>query len=395
MKKSAYGTPLLIENDKVETLERFEKFDELTIQNLVFNSPECLPISDIDESFNPLFPICKELRTPVGPLDVLMATPNGDLAIVETKLWRNPEARRKVVAQILDYANELSNWAYEDLQRELNRNLKTKGNNLYNILKAKFPDDIISESEFVDNISRNLKKGKFLLLIVGDGIKEGAVSITEFLSTSGHLNFVFGMVELTIYKMSSDKQIVLPRTIAKTVEIQKINIELPDGLMVTNISNDKSKTREKSNSDLDKRRAFFTSFWKEFVDELDLDDPGQSLPDPTITQNLYVYPAGDKNSWISAYFSQSTKRIGVYFRCTKNPKGQDTAEKIFEHKSQILSELGTEVIWTWDSPNIDGFGIRFSIEDVYDKQNREIIKDYFKHWINQFVNAIRPILKEK
>lgn len=106
MKKSAYGNPLLINNEQVQILEQFEDFDELAIQDLAFNNPECQPISDIDEAFNPLVPICKELRTPVGPLDILMATPNGDIAIIETKLWRNPEARRKVVAQILDYANE-------------------------------------------------------------------------------------------------------------------------------------------------------------------------------------------------------------------------------------------------------------------------------------------------
>ncbi len=34
--------------------------------------------------------------------------------LVEAKLWRNPEARRKVIGQILDYAKELSRWNYED-----------------------------------------------------------------------------------------------------------------------------------------------------------------------------------------------------------------------------------------------------------------------------------------
>jgi len=395
MKKTAYGKPLLIKNNNIKTLDRYDAFDELTIQNLVFNNPECLPISDIDESFNPLFPICKELRTPVGPLDVLMATPNGDLAIVETKLWRNPEARRKVVAQILDYANELSNWTYEDLQREINRNLNFKGNSLYRILSEKFSDHIINEADFVDNISRNLRKGKFLLLIVGDGIKEGAASITDFLSTSGHLNFVFGMIELTVYKMGKETQIVLPRTISKTIEIQKINIELPDGLMVSSTRKNKSNSENKSNPELDKRRAFFTKFWKEFCEELDLDDPGQTLPEPSRNQNIFIYPGGDKNSWISAYFSQSSKRVGVYFRCANNQTGHIIAEKIFDHKPEIMLELGNELIWGWDSPNIDGFGVRFQVEDVYDEDNKESIKDFFKTWLNDFTNTIRPILKDK
>lgn len=99
MKKSAYGKPLLIKSDKTKTINRIENVSESTIQNLVFEFPECLPLSDIDESYNPIIPICKELGTPVGPLDIFMITHNGDIAIIETKLWRNPEARRKVIAQ--------------------------------------------------------------------------------------------------------------------------------------------------------------------------------------------------------------------------------------------------------------------------------------------------------
>jgi hypothetical protein len=34
----------------------------------------------------------------------------------EAKLWRNPEARRQVVGQVLDYAKELARWSYEELQ---------------------------------------------------------------------------------------------------------------------------------------------------------------------------------------------------------------------------------------------------------------------------------------
>jgi hypothetical protein len=49
-------------------------------------------------------PICREFPTPHGPVDNLLMTPAGDIALVETKLFRNPEARRLVLAQVLDYA---------------------------------------------------------------------------------------------------------------------------------------------------------------------------------------------------------------------------------------------------------------------------------------------------
>ncbi|MEX2411312.1 MAG: hypothetical protein WD607_08090 [Candidatus Paceibacterota bacterium] len=197
MKKTAYGKPFFFnENGQVSTLTKIEALDEISIQDLIFQYPECLPISDIDESYNPIIPVCKELNTTVGPLDILMVSPNGELTIIETKLWRNPEARRVVVAQILDYAKELSNWTYEDLQREINRRLGSKGNTLYELVKTTNSEFVLPESDFIDSVSRNLKRGKFLLLIAGDGIREGASGIVEFLSDVGHLNFIFAMVDL-------------------------------------------------------------------------------------------------------------------------------------------------------------------------------------------------------
>lgn len=153
---------------------------------------------------------------------------------METKLWRNPEARRVVVAQILDYAKELSNWTYEDLQREINRKLNRKGNTLYEVARAVFPGQVPEESDFVDSVSRNLKRGRFLLLIAGDGIREGAYSITEFLSSAGHLNFTFAMVELSVYRSDNFGTLVVPKTIVKTIEIPRLVVEIPAGLTISN-----------------------------------------------------------------------------------------------------------------------------------------------------------------
>lgn len=125
MKRSQYGSPLIIRGDSVESFRRVSlsadasagRYDEAFVQRLVFAHPETLPIGEIDDAYTPLIPVCTELNTPAGPLDALFVTPSGRLVIVEAKLWRNPEARRKVIAQVLDYAKELARWGYEDLQR--------------------------------------------------------------------------------------------------------------------------------------------------------------------------------------------------------------------------------------------------------------------------------------
>ena len=75
---------------------------EAFIQALVHEHPACLPIAEIDAMFSRPVPICTELNTPAGPIDNFMVTPSGLPVLVECKLWRNPEARREVVSQILD-----------------------------------------------------------------------------------------------------------------------------------------------------------------------------------------------------------------------------------------------------------------------------------------------------
>src|SRR5690554_6157047 len=101
-----------------------------------------------------------EMNTSAGPIDIVYVTPQGKLVIVETKLWRNPEARRKVIGQVLDYAKELQNWSYSDLQREVSRRTGEKGNVPYALVQNHYPNT--DEAEFVDGISNSLSQGDFM-----------------------------------------------------------------------------------------------------------------------------------------------------------------------------------------------------------------------------------------
>ncbi|GAA0892742.1 hypothetical protein GCM10009122_24210 [Fulvivirga kasyanovii] len=394
MKQTAYGKPLFLnDTDQVTHLNKIEVLDELSIQYLIFKNPECLPISDIDESYNPVIPVCTELNTTVGPLDILMVSPNGELTIIETKLWRNPEARRKVVAQILDYARELSNWTYEDLQREINRRLGKKGNTLYNLVKAFNPNSALPESDFVDSVSRNLERGRFLLLIAGDGIREGASGIAEFLSNAGHLNFTFAMVELTLYQAEGLGKLIVPKTLVKTTEISKMTVEIPVGFILTKDDDfEVTKATPVQSPEKERERNFYIRFWNELIAELSFDDPGQPIPKPAVAQNLYVYPGNTKKAWISAYFMKSQKRVGVYFRVQNDQEGNEILKALSEDRDSIRQELGNEVMWSWDDSG--DVGVRLLCDDVFAEENREDIKEFFKTWLNTFVNVIRPRIKK-
>ena len=69
-----------------------------------------IPVGDIEPLFAGLRPLARELPVGGGFLDLIFMNGEGYLTLVETKLWRNPESRRTVVAQIIDYASHLSTW---------------------------------------------------------------------------------------------------------------------------------------------------------------------------------------------------------------------------------------------------------------------------------------------
>jgi hypothetical protein len=147
-----------------------------------------------------LVPICIELPAASGSVDNLLVTPNGDLALIEGKLWRNPEARREVVGQIIEYAKDLSAWTYGDLQAVISRTKAPDGEKMQSLYDAVSAKGDIDEASFIDAVSPNLRCERFLLLIIGDGIREGVASMTEFLQQCAGLHFTLAIIELALFE---------------------------------------------------------------------------------------------------------------------------------------------------------------------------------------------------
>ena len=79
--------------------------NEAELQRYVYENPEVLPISDIkdDAQFTVLD---KETPAGTGYIDILGVDSDGELYIIETKLFGNSDKRR-VIAQVLDYGAAL------------------------------------------------------------------------------------------------------------------------------------------------------------------------------------------------------------------------------------------------------------------------------------------------
>lgn len=222
------GKPILIRDNKANELERIpldvKVFNEGWIQKLIHNNPDILPISEIDTGFTPAISIGREFATAVGFIDNLFISPEGYLTIAETKLWRNPQARREVVGQIIDYAKELNKWTYDDLNKRVikfNQGNNNNSDGLWLTVRKKVELDDDDEKIFVDSISKNLNRGRFLLLIIGDGIQESVEDMVEFLSQTPQLHFTLALVELQVFKLNQQDNslIVIPQIVTRTKEI--------------------------------------------------------------------------------------------------------------------------------------------------------------------------------
>ncbi len=225
--------PVFLRRQRMTAQPGGSTYDEAWLQDLLFRCPEILPIGELDEAFGPAIPLCRELETPAGPIDNAYVNPSGRLTLVECKLWRNPEARRKVIAQILDYAKELNRWSWEDLDQAVRRARKPEGDSHgpFDLVRKELesPD----EASFVDGVTRNLASGRFLLLVVGDGIREDVERIAGYLRQFTGILFTFGLVELALLELPTRDApaglIVEPRILARTVEIERGVIRMRDG----------------------------------------------------------------------------------------------------------------------------------------------------------------------
>ena len=104
MEDTQYGLPLIVSNfteTPARSLKRIrlekgsdDGYSERWLQKLIGRYPNVLPIEQIEPALTPAIPICMELPLASGFVDNLYVTPRGDLIVGETKLFRNPEARR-------------------------------------------------------------------------------------------------------------------------------------------------------------------------------------------------------------------------------------------------------------------------------------------------------------
>lgn len=369
---------------------------EDNIQELIHRHPSCLPISEIDPMFVGAIAICRELATPAGPIDNFLITPSGLPVLVECKLWRNPEGRREVIGQILDYSKELTRWSSSDVQREASKRTGRKGNVVLDLVREAGHD--VDEIAFNDALTFNLRRGRFLLLIVGDGIREGVEAIAQYLQTHAGLHFTLGLVEMPVYSALSGERLVVPRVLARTQTILRTVINVPEGTAIGDPDDDDGETAFSTTETPERREArerrrdIRYSFWSEFLGGLELDDPEQMLPSPSLGGHIvFKLGAPGGSSWITVYRDVRYNAVGVTLSSNVNSPGERASKLLSDQAQEISEELtGATVDFSGDRPDISQ---RLVVRDLGNSDDRQRALGWLRERTNAFVNCLRPRIR--
>jgi hypothetical protein len=196
-------------------------YSEAWLQDLIQKHPEILPVDDIEPGFGRLIPVATEVFCGHGYIDNLLMTAEGGIALVETKLWRNPESRRHVVAQALDYAAALGAMSYAEFESAALLGVTAdfeKPASLYAIASAS--GEAMGESRFIDAVSRNLRRGRMLVLVAGDGIRAETEALANLLQSHAGVRFTFALVAIELFRHQGGV-LAISRQIAKTAIIER------------------------------------------------------------------------------------------------------------------------------------------------------------------------------
>lgn len=148
------------------TLTGYE--NEASLQQLIAEHPSLIP------GVSARAVACREFSSGVGPADVVILDESGDLTLIECKLTTNPQIRREIVGQVLDYASRLWGMRVDQFEERWRRASKSDISPL-----AGFDDEGADARE---RLADNLDAGRVRLVLAVDEVNDDLKRIVEYLA---------------------------------------------------------------------------------------------------------------------------------------------------------------------------------------------------------------------
>ena len=214
----------LTEGDALEALEESAFATEDELQALIAEHPELLDGEQIrpgDARRWVLIKREKDIAATAGgsalwAVDHLIVDQDAVPTLVEVKRGSNPEVRRKIVGQMLEYAaHAAETWTVEELREAFERGVKEDGRDPDDELATLLgTDDAPNADSFWEAVSTNLAARRLRLLFVADAIPDPLARVATFLNAQMPTIEVLA-VEIKRFR-SESIQTVVPRVIGRT-----------------------------------------------------------------------------------------------------------------------------------------------------------------------------------
>jgi hypothetical protein len=198
-------------------VEKSEFENEDTLQKYIHEHPEVIPVYEIKRDKR-LLVVAREFETQSGPIDALAVDKDGDIYVVETKLYKNNDKRR-VVAQVLDYGASL--WRhipdFEAFLSILDRHARHNWGKSFQEKANEFFDlNDEREDSMLSWMRRNLKDGNLKFVVLMDSMDESLKNLITYINQKSQFD-IYG-VELEFYR-HLEYEIGIPKIFG--VEVKK------------------------------------------------------------------------------------------------------------------------------------------------------------------------------
>jgi hypothetical protein len=379
---------------------------ESWLQEKLFQHSSLIPMGEMFGQGEAFVPLCREfpLRFDVSTvfLDLLGVSPTGRLVLIECKLWRNPGARREVIAQLFEYASLMSRLTYSDLEAKLKQARGLTGENpIFQAVSAVYPD--IEEARFVDSVNRSLQSGDFLLAIAGDGIRSGLDSLRNLVANQGGILAQLALLEIRLFRDESGRTLLVPNVPVKTEMVRREvfvsgswehsveQVEHAAPRRVDGVSTvEEGRVATTAGSEAREKNK---EFWKKFIESVCFDHPDQTAPRHGANNYVRLDLPGPVSGLVA--YRVADGRAGLFVRFI-GPEGRGLMQELLEDQDGLEGELALPVRFEFGDATVGSdkvvgtMTVEFAPKEGADKDEEQMA------WLlkntNVLVNVMRPRL---
>ena len=188
--------PIMIRNQETESVwlqpDTSAYNDEKHLQEILASNPTQVP--GIAEGSLAI----REFPTSAGPIDICVVSPDGSITVVECKLEKNSESRRRVLGQVIDYASAIRTDGIHKFRETWSKRNKSDLETILN------PDG-------VNALEENIEHGRINLCLAVDQIDDDIQRLVEYMNLITAESIMVTALQLA-YARLGNVEVLIPST---------------------------------------------------------------------------------------------------------------------------------------------------------------------------------------